>query len=94
MTYTNPGNNNIVCTFKIEVTQFVYLILNRVKFTRIAKVPKYLPKRANIKFYKMFQIFVRNSKYCSAVGFTIAVNSNVAWYLKEIDYFTSFRSKK
>ena len=30
MTYTNPRNNNIVCTFKIDV----YFILIRVKFTR------------------------------------------------------------
>ena len=37
--YTNPGNNNIVRTFKIEVTLFIYPILNRVKFTRITKVP-------------------------------------------------------
>ena len=65
MIYTNPGNNYIVCTFKIEVTWFVYFILNRVKFTRIAKVPKYLPKRVYIKIYKIFQIFVRNSKYWS-----------------------------
>ena len=51
--------------------------------------------------FKIFQIYIRNSKFhnfklecrfCSAVGFTIAVNSNVAWNPKEIDFFTLFRS--
>ena len=50
----NPGINDIVSTFKIIAIWFVFFTLNRVKFTRITKVTKYLSKRVYIKFYTIF----------------------------------------
>ena len=51
MTYTNQEILTSSVRLRLKLHWFVYLILNRVTFTRITKVPKYLPNRVYIKFY-------------------------------------------
>ena len=79
----------------------VHMILLRFTYTRLFtrhSNVECFESAVPVNFGSYAPTFLYNFKLecrvCSAMGFTIAVHSNVAWNPKEIDYFSCLEARK